>query len=227
MCDGIGTWYGRSLKQDWIVFIFVNWKFKIIIPNSLVKRLSHEVHLEDEISVEILNSVCFISFENIIVTLAELNIWFTGYYSPIVKPTKISTIAPLNASNLRTMSSRESSLCSLSSRLKPSLTSRFIRLSLWPFPSHITPIGSLGFHRSPNTTRPSISCPLFRTYYTLPLFPNRKSAYIRVELDCFEMSSKSIYLYFASNTADGLSAFFGVFLYLQIFFHDSSFNHMY
>ena len=52
-----------------------------------------------------------------IVSLAKLNIWFTGYYSPIVKPTKISTIAPLNASNLHTMSSRQStSLCLLSSR---------------------------------------------------------------------------------------------------------------
>jgi hypothetical protein len=66
MCDGIGTWYGRSLKQDWTVFIFVNWKFKIIIIlNSLVKRLSYDVHLEDEISVELLNSVSLISFESI------------------------------------------------------------------------------------------------------------------------------------------------------------------
>ena len=46
--------------------MFVNWKFKImIIPNSLAKRLSHDVRLEDEISVEILNSVCLISFESI------------------------------------------------------------------------------------------------------------------------------------------------------------------
>ena len=48
------------------MFIFVNWKFKIIIIlNSLVKRLSYDVHLEDEISVEIFNSVCLITFESI------------------------------------------------------------------------------------------------------------------------------------------------------------------
>jgi hypothetical protein len=70
------------------VFIFVNWKFKIIIPNSLVKRLSHEVRLEDEISVEILNSVCLISFESIIVTLAELK-WSNSHIEFLSK-TKIT-----------------------------------------------------------------------------------------------------------------------------------------
>ena len=87
-----------------------------------------------------------------IVTLAELNIWYTGYYSPIVKPTKISTIAPFNTSNLRTLSSRLSSLCFLSSRWNL-LTSRFIRLSLWPFPSQILSSDLSGLIVLPNTTR--------------------------------------------------------------------------
>jgi hypothetical protein len=74
------------------------------------------------------------------------------YYSPIVKPTKISTIVPFNTSNLRTLSSLQSSLCFFSSRSNP-LTSRFIRLSLWPFPSQILPSDLSGFIVLPNTTR--------------------------------------------------------------------------
>jgi hypothetical protein len=35
------------------------------------------------------------------------------------------------------------------------------------------------------------------------------------------------FIYLASNTADGLSAFFRVFLYLQICFHNFSVNYMY
>ena len=73
------------------------------------------------------------------------------YYSPIVKPTKISTIVPFNTSNLRNLSSLLSSLLT-SFPLKPP-DHRFIRLSLWPFPSQLLPSDLSGFIVLPNTTR--------------------------------------------------------------------------
>ena len=158
-----------------------------------------------------------------IVTLAEFNIWYTGYYSPIVKPTKISTIAPFNTSNLRTLSSRLSSLCFLSSRWNL-LTSRFIRLGLWPFPSQILPSDLSGLIVLPNTTRYFV---LYSEHTTL--FPPFQIGRVLISgWNCIGLSClPKAFIYLASNTADGLSAFFRVFLYLQICFHNFSVNHMY
>ena len=147
------------------------------------------------------------------------------YYSPIVKPTKISTIVPFNTSNLRTLSSLQSSLCFFSSRSNP-LTSRFIRLGLWPFPSQILPSDLSGFIVPPIPLAPRYLVP-YSEHTTL--FPSFQIGRVLISgWNCIGLSClPKAFIYLASNTADGLSAFFRVFLYLQICFHNFSVNHMY
>jgi hypothetical protein len=94
-----------------------------------------------------------------------------------------------------------------------------IRLSLWPFPSQLLPSDLSGFIVLPNTTRYFVPYSEHTTLF--PPFQIGRvliSGWNLIGLSCLPKA----FIYLASNTADGLSAFFRVFLYFQICFHNFS-----
>jgi hypothetical protein len=94
-----------------------------------------------------------------------------------------------------------------------------LHLSLWPFPSQMLPSDLSGLIVLPNTTRYFVPYSEHTTLF--PPFQIGRvliSGWNWIGLSCLPKA----FIYLASNTADGLSAFFTVFLYLLICFHNFS-----